>query len=303
MPKTLFPIIAAGLAIASTPANARTTLQPSSDWQLREYDDKCRVSRSFGSGKDAVSLWLDKGGPGFGINVTLIGRPFRSPYGPRVDIGFGETPPVTRNFVIGTSSKGRPVLSMFGVVPVSLTETVAAESVDEGAEETVNFKTAAITGGEFDAEAYQKRLAAVESLALSRALIDPVELQFDGFDAAMTDLFACTAKLTTRLRQQEQSALRRSRPVEIAKWAKKIQENYPAHLVRERQEGNVGVRMTINAKGRATFCEVTRYSGPVSFNDTACLQMLRHSRFEPALNADGEPVASFYSTTITYRLN
>ena len=63
------------------------------------------------------------------------------------------------------------------------------------------------------------------------------------------------------------------------------------------------MRLTIDKVGAPTFCEVTGYSGPASFNDTACLQLLRHARFAPATNAAGDPVASFYSTRITYRLN
>ena len=65
----------------------------------------------------------------------------------------------------------------------------------------------------------------------------------------------------------------------------------------------MAVRLTVNKEGRASFCEVTGYSGPVSFNETACLQLLRHARFDPARNAEGNPVSSFYSTRITYRLN
>ena len=63
----------------SAPLQAETVLEPSSDWRLREYEDKCRLSRNFGEGEQAVSLWLDQGGAQQTFNLTLIGEPFANP--------------------------------------------------------------------------------------------------------------------------------------------------------------------------------------------------------------------------------
>ncbi len=279
-------------------------LAPTSDWQLRAYDDKCRMIREFGEGENATTLWIDKGGPGPGVNLTLIGRPVRSPYGAYVRVGFAPWDAVERNFITANSSKGRPVLGLFGVQPASLlAETGGAAAGTGDEEENVDLTQAAAT--EFADEAtLRKRFAAIEALELSGAVIDPLTLELDRFLPMSEDLMKCAKELTARLAKDHVAAGgTRVQPIDQAIWAAKIQENYPRHLAMTAQQGSVGVRLTVNRQGSPTFCEVIANSGPVSFNDTACLQLLRHARFAPARDAAGEPVASFWSTRITYKLN
>lgn len=300
------PFLMLAMAVlAAAPAQAAPLrLAPTSDWQLRAYDDKCRMIREFGEGENAMTLWIDKGGPGPGVNVTLIGRPVRSPYGAYVRVGFAPWEAVERNFITASSSKGRPVLGLFGVQPAPLlAETRAKPETEADAdEEIVDLTRAAAT--EFADEAtLRKRFAAIEALELSGGVIDPVTLELDRFLPMSDDLMKCTMELTARLAKDHAAeGGTRAQPIDQAVWAAKIQENYPAHLARTEQQGTVAVRLTINKQGSPTFCEVTANSGPVSFNDTACLQLLRHAKFAPATNAAGEPVASFWSTRITYKL-
>jgi periplasmic protein TonB len=86
-------------------------------------------------------------------------------------------------------------------------------------------------------------------------------------------------------------------------WAARIQENYPARALREEIEGTVGVRVTVTPDGRATGCSVTGSSGSDILDAAACAGMERYARFEPALDAAGNPTSGSYSTRITYRLN
>lgn len=303
-------LIIAGLGLllsaAGTASAEPLRLEPSSDWQLREYDDKCRMIRDFGEGEDALTLWIDKGGPGPGVNITLIGRPVRSPYGAYIRVGFAPGEQVERNFITAKSSIGRPVLGLFGVQPVSLladSEAATAKPAGEEKDESVDL-AAAVASEYVDEATLRKRYAAIEALELAGGVIDPVTLELDRMLPMMQELMDCTRELTQRL-AKDLSAEGGTpvRTVDEAIWAAKIQENYPAHLVRAEQQGTVAVRLTVNKEGNPTFCEVTGNSGPVSFNDTACLQLLRHARFSPATDAAGNPVASFYSTRITYRLN
>jgi protein TonB len=86
-------------------------------------------------------------------------------------------------------------------------------------------------------------------------------------------------------------------------WAARIQENYPARALREEVEGTVGVRVTVTADGRASGCSVTASSGSSVLDEAACAGMERYARFDPALDAAGNPTTDSYSTRITYRLN
>lgn len=87
------------------------------------------------------------------------------------------------------------------------------------------------------------------------------------------------------------------------RWASRISNDYPSRALREEVEGTVGVRVTVNEKGRASACTVTSSSGSDVLDKAACRGMRRYSRFNPALNDAGEPTTGSYSTRITYRLN
>ncbi len=299
---------AVSLCGAANPASAAPMrLEPTSGWELREYDDKCRMIRDFGTGENALTLWIDKGGPGPGLNLTLIGRPVRSPYGAYVRVGFAPGPPVDRNFITASSSKGRPVLGLFGVQPVSLLAEPAPENTAAATQDEESVDLLQAAAAEYAAEdILKKRYAAITALELSGAVIDPITLELDRVLPMADDLFKCAAALSRRLSRDpaaEGGLAKGVRTVDEAIWARKIQENYPRHLWQSEQQGTVAVRLTVNKEGRATFCEVTGFSGPASFNETACLELLRHAQFSPAMDAAGNPVASFYSTRITYRLN
>lgn len=87
------------------------------------------------------------------------------------------------------------------------------------------------------------------------------------------------------------------------RWAARIQENYPSRALREEVEGTVGVRVTVTPDGRAANCQVTASSGSSDLDQAACVGMERYARFNPALNAVGDPISGSYATRITYRLN
>lgn len=86
-------------------------------------------------------------------------------------------------------------------------------------------------------------------------------------------------------------------------WVARIIENYPPRAAREELEGTVGVRVTVNTEGRATGCTVTSSSGHGILDDSACKDVERYARFDPALDDAGNPISASWSTRITYKLN
>jgi protein TonB len=59
----------------------------------------------------------------------------------------------------------------------------------------------------------------------------------------------------------------------------------------------------VTPEGRAANCQVTGSSGSSILDQAACAGMERYARFNPALDAAGNPTTGSYSTRITYRLN
>ena len=99
------------------------------------------------------------------------------------------------------------------------------------------------------------------------------------------------------------SQARGASPDGLAGWSRRIQENYPARAVRDEIEGRVGVRVTIGPNGRVTACSVTSPSGSSILDDAACAGMTRFARYNPALDAAGNPTSGSDTRTIVYQLN
>ena len=99
------------------------------------------------------------------------------------------------------------------------------------------------------------------------------------------------------------SKARGATPDGLARWSARIQEQYPPRAVRDEIEGRVGVRVTVGPNGRVADCSVSSSSGSSILDDAACSGMRNYARFNPALDAAGNPSNGSYSTTIVYQLN
>ena len=86
-----------------------------------------------------------------------------------------------------------------------------------------------------------------------------------------------------------------------AKWAIQVLKAYPPQAKREKLEGTVGISLTINHQGRATSCEVIRSSGHPVLDQAACNSMVKHARFDPALDKEGKPTTGVFRTKITWK--
>jgi periplasmic protein TonB len=99
------------------------------------------------------------------------------------------------------------------------------------------------------------------------------------------------------------SRARAATPDGLARWSARIQEQYPPRAVRDEVEGRVGVRVTVGPNGRVSDCSVSSPSGSSILDEAACSGMRSYARFNPALDAAGNPTSGSYTTTIVYQLN
>ena len=78
--------------------------------------------------------------------------------------------------------------------------------------------------------------------------------------------------------------------------------NYPEQQSFERMEGLIEYRVMVDSAGRATGCHVQSGGGPnTDFGDAVCHGMMNAVAFEPAINAGGEPIASYFRGTVDFR--
>ena len=268
-------------ASAKDPDDDRLKLAPQDEWKLREYPDKCRISRVFGEGENRTTLWIDQGGKEPNYNVTLIGHPLRNSYGNAVRVQFGEEKDSLRSYIRAKSSKGRPVLTMYGVA-------LAPPDIDRKKDAEVE---------ELNAE----RLEAIDIFRISESIVDPLEFDLGPMAAPMLFLRGCSEQLYITLARAQSSQSGKAQPPKMlnrSRIAKLIR--YPTYLVRAEMEGKIDFRLTIDNQGKPRNCNISASNRPQLFDDAVCLGLMKHAKFDPALDAKGQPTASYYFSGITF---
>ena len=79
--------------------------------------------------------------------------------------------------------------------------------------------------------------------------------------------------------------------------------DYPADAADNNQMGTVIARMSMDATGRVTACNVVVSSGTRSLDDATCRAALKRGQFHPAIGADGAPTAAQRIVSTIFRLS
>ncbi len=79
-------------------------------------------------------------------------------------------------------------------------------------------------------------------------------------------------------------------------------DDYPPSALREEAQGTTRTRLSVGADGRVTGCEVTGSSGNAALDQAACRNLQRRGRFEPALDREGNPIASSYTKNVRWQV-
>lgn len=64
---------------------------------------------------------------------------------------------------------------------------------------------------------------------------------------------------------------------------------------------HLGYELSVDEQGNVTDCELTQSFRMRRVSDTLCDVLSKHHTFEPARNANGEPVEGTYTARISYR--
>jgi TonB family protein len=281
-------LLAALLAFAGTSLRASEpiSLAPSSPWNLRYDEDKCRMIRMFGSGEHQLMLMLDQSGIEPYYTLSVAGNDVKQANGELMDVQFGEELPSERTFVKGQFEDKTPLVTMFGVnlAPVPPLDP-QSESLDVEVEP-------------LDAA----RQKAIESIGLSRGLDHPIVLQTGSLGEPLAALQKCAADLVTYLGVGDGSDAKFSRKPQPTgspgAWLNS--DDYPTEMLKENVGGIVRFRLTVDKTGTPTSCHITRSSRPQGFDDAVCLALLKRARFEPALDTSGKPVAAYWTSAARF---
>lgn len=145
------------------------------------------------------------------------------------------------------------------------------------------------------------RFARSESIALERNGRRLVQVSYQGADRAIEALRNCSDDLMTSwgIDMAARRALSRLPRGNIARSISNY--DYPASALREGEQGSVVVRIRVDPDGRVGECVPVSSSGSDALDRGTCHVITRRVRFEPALDAQGNPVAAMMVSRITWR--
>lgn len=78
--------------------------------------------------------------------------------------------------------------------------------------------------------------------------------------------------------------------------------DYPAIALQKQMEGTTGFRRVVGPDGRVTDCQIVSTSGSSELDQATCSNVQRRARFDPALDATGQPVSGSYANRVRWQI-
>lgn len=267
-------------------------LPATTKWRMEYANDSCELIRQYGTGKEAVIMVMQQFQPGDQFQVTLVGKPVRTTDETRhLRIRFGpseEWQTVTHSR--GSTADKQPMVLINGQVRLAQTE------MPDGPADTAAWLALAPLTPEREAK-------------VTEFLFDPrygnnniVVLDLGSMGPPMAAIHKCTDALVTSwgLNPQEQkSLLKRASPKSSpAQWMKSF--DYPTLALWAGQRALINFRLNVDMGGKVTDCQIQAAIGEPEFSKAVCQKLMQRADFEPALNAAGQPVASYFVNAVRF---
>lgn len=287
----LAPAIAVGATAVPATAQEAPGLAPSMRWTLDYADDSCALRRVFGEGSNRILLELRRFGPDPSLQ-TLIGSARMAARNPaNVRYRFGETAEWQEAY--GYSLTMRDGFRSGVLFTARLWSRPESEATDAGSQPSSEWRSSE-----------EAAAAQVSTLYVRGAFGREVVLQLEPMDAAMSAMNRCIDELMTHWNidvEAHKTLTRRAIPIDPESAARMV--SYPPKMVAQRMPGLVNVRLSIDDTGRVTDCHIQMPLSDPEFAESSCADIQHAYEFEPALDRDGKPIASFYVTRVMFLLN
>jgi TonB family protein len=273
---------------------APLVLQPSSPWAISFSKDACHLARSFGEGDDSIAIDLRQYGPGRLITVLALGKSLR--------YLSSRTPLVSEFGPNGTRHENKFPLMIKQEDGRGLVETWAPLVPKPGDDEVAKSRPWQPDPDDLDPNPYDREAEGrVTELRLSGPIRREVVLQLGRMDLPMDQMRICLDDLMQRwgvdpeaYHSLSRHAVPSSNP---GTWA--LISDYPQRMLENGMSGTVHFRLMVDKNGMHTECSV-KTAGGSDFDKLTCQIMMRRARFTPALDAAGQPVASFYINSVRW---
>lgn len=292
-------VLLAALALPSiAPAKEPLRLKPSSKWNLHYADDSCRMARSFGESDQKIVLTIDRYEPGDALRLSFIGKPADTSLDEgMVRVRFGPVEAEQEvKFYPGTLSDKTPTLILQRSVRIaSYSPEVLAASESAIKARQYDFPWPQIT---------PEQEAAATFIEVTRSIRQPFVLETGSLGAPLAALRKCTDELLDHWGIDVAKHAALSRPVKPksnpGNWVKS--SDYPSEMLMMGKRAIVHFRLNVDAAGKPTACHIQQSTRPKAFDDAVCKAIMRNAKFEPALDAAGTPIVSYWLNSVVFHI-
>ncbi len=259
-------------------------LEPISQWNMDYAENKCRLARMFGTEEEQHLLFFEQYAPGAQFGMTLAGpelRRFRS--APAIEFGLARNEPMQskEEFSKGEFETIGPaiIFSTFGISLPSDEAATSSASINLDEAETVD-RVVLRRGG---------RILSFET--------GNMKAPFEALNTCTNDLL-----VSWGLDPEKHESYTPPKWENALAIAQRIQATYPEPARRAGEGGNFRARVIVEADGEVSDCLLSNSTQTRRLESDACDEMA-DAIFTPALDAEGNPMRSFFETAILYRMN
>lgn len=289
-------IISAAPGAAQDGASRTFTMQGS--WTLDAGDDYCRLAGTFADGSDEIALALERNRAENFARLILVGDALVTYRGTQA-LGYSYLPEGgdrSAMFLRSETGDGTPYFNLgtviFGANPF------AAPAAGPAAAAPV--PAAPPEGGfvlpPYDREAELAYGAGIEGIAITEGLREPIRIATGNMRAPLEALQACADDL---LRvwgldfNAHRAMTRRAAPVGNAyEWLATNTIGFGDFALLA--GGANPIRVMVDAAGEPTSCHAHWPTLDARKNERICEQIMENGEFTPALDAEGQPMASYW---------
>jgi hypothetical protein len=286
-------LVSAPLAPAAARDEAPRVFEPSGDWILDYAEERCTLFREFGAGEEKVGLRIDSFGSYGGFRFLVAGSPIPRKNVPTGQVKLRFTPDAeARELSSLHGTSGSEPSASFGAafIPVR----AEGEDAQDSDAEASGFDDWLVMAEEFERQ--------VSDFELEFDNKQRIRIKLGTMDKPLAAMRTCVDDLLTSwgldpARQKQLTRVALPKPSTV----KKVQRRYPSRMLLSGTNAYVPVRVMVDAQGNATACVVQVESVQEEFKDAVCDGL--KSRYDPALDATGNPVASVYHSAVIYLIS
>lgn len=275
-----------GLAESACAASKQIELEPVTPWHVDWAENTCILRRAFGSKEDPVTLQIEQFGPEDGFTLLFAGKVFRpirlnSRY--TVDYGISGFKHKIDRALVGDMKDGSRM------VFVGKSGFSREPHKPEDGHNT-----------QFTPEIEK----AIKKITISIPAGKEIVLKTGALDRPFAEMRKCTNQLIEEWGldpEQQKKLLRKPQPTRSpGTWL--TSGDYPNVALSQGAQAIISFLLLVDEQGMPAKCEIQRSIVAKGFKDPTCDLLRKRARFDPALDASGKPVPSFYLNMVRWIL-